>query len=108
MRKTKGSKGSKGSKGARGIPGPPGPAGRDGERGLTGETGGRGERGITGPIGRVKNLGDVSSQLKMLDGSIDHIHREMSTHITRMTQLQRQLDILRDTVRHLLTQTAKK
>jgi hypothetical protein len=43
----------------------------------------------------------MAKQLHYVDRSIDNIYREMGTHITRMTELQRELDSLRNTVRQL-------
>lgn len=93
---------AKGEKGERGVAGPPGPTG---QRGATGKTGARGVRGSVGPIGEIKNLSDVSANLKVVDRTLDHIYSEMETHITRMTQLQQQLDFLRETVRQLAFKT---
>ena len=84
--------------GQRGVAGPPGPAG---PRGLRGRTGKIGHPGIAGPIGKVRNLGDVGRQLKVVDRSIDHIYKEMENHITQLSQLHRQLDSLREIVRNL-------
>ena len=64
-----------------------------------------GEAGIPGPIGKVKNLTDVGRQLKIVDQSIDHIYREMASHITQLGQLHKQLDSLRETVRALVSKT---
>lgn len=44
---------------------------------------------------------EVAEQLSYVDRSIDNIYNEMGTHIERMTKLQRELDVLRDTVRNL-------
>jgi hypothetical protein len=46
-------------------------------------------------------LKDMAKQLHYVDRSIDNIYREMGTHITRMTELQRELDSLRNKVRQL-------
>lgn len=113
--------------GLRGIPGPPGPAGPAGEKGATGsrgtagdqgakgdtgsqgiggprgQTGMKGPEGAIGPAGRVTNFGDLVKQVTYVDRSIEHIYNEMGTHITRMTQLQKDLDALRETVRQLAT-----
>ncbi len=45
------------------------------------------------------------AQLEHIDRSIDHIYQELGTHISRMTQLQHELDALRATVRQLAAQT---
>ncbi len=108
--------GEKGETGERGVPGPPGPAGPQGEigkegfHGLPGPRGIQGARGPEGALGlagKVKNLGGVIEQLQHVDSSIDHIYQELGAHISRMTQLQRELDSLRVTVRRLTTQSAE-
>lgn len=125
------------SQGQRGIPGPPGPAGPAGDtgaqgiKGLKGDTGSQGHEGdkgetgsqgvggprgqagmkgpegAVGPAGRTTNFGDLVKQVAYVDRSIEHIYNEMGTHITRMTQLQKDLDILRETVRQLATRAGK-
>lgn len=71
-------------------------------KGLKGKSG---ETGLPGPIGKVKNLKDVGRQLKIVDQSIDHIYKEMASHINELGQLHRQLDSLRETVRALVSKT---
>jgi hypothetical protein len=105
LKTTKGEKGNKGLKGLQGPPGPSGPAGPVGPRGLKGRKGKSGKAGIPGPIGKVKNLKDVGRQLKIVDQSIDHIYKEMASHISDLGQLHRQLDSLRETVRGLVSKT---
>jgi hypothetical protein len=101
---------------ARGIPGPAGPAGpagATGPRGLTGSQGIEGRRGEMGLVGRAGAIGpsgkagsieEVVKQIQYVDRSIENIYNEMGTHISRMTQLQRDLDSLREIVRKLATQ----
>ena len=98
------------SKGMRGIPGPPGPAGPVGSRGVPGRQGIEGPRGHTGlsgaigavgPAGKIGSLKELAKQISYVDRSIENIYNEMGTHIDRMTQLQRELDTLRETVRNL-------
>ena len=105
LRKTK-----KASRGQRGIPGPPGPAGPEGSKGDTGRrgiegprgrTGLSGESGAVGPAGKAGSLKDLARQIAYVDRSIENIYNEMSTHIDRMTRLQRELDTLREVVRGL-------
>ena len=43
----------------------------------------------------------MTGQLQQVDRSVDHIYQELGAHISRMTQLQRELDSLRATVRQL-------
>src|SRR5436305_9487678 len=98
-------KGEKGSQGLQGPPGPAGPVGPAGPRGVKGLKGNIGQAGVAGPIGKVKSLKDVGRQLKVVDQSIDHIYREMASHITQLGQLHKQLDSLRETVRALVSKT---
>jgi hypothetical protein len=107
----------KGAQGKRGIPGPPGPAGppgtagHEGPKGRTGPQGRKGGRGLTGfkgtagvvgPAGRVSNMREMAKQVHYIDRSIDNIYNEMGSHITRMAQLQKELDSLRETIKKLL------
>ena len=110
MQTAKSARGKKGQRGERGIPGPAGPAGPQGEtgkegfhgqRGPRGRTGTRGLAGALGPAGQIKNLQEMIGQLQQVDRSVDHIYQELGAHISRMTQLQRELDALRATVRQL-------
>ena len=104
MQIVKGAKGEKGQTGQRGIAGPPGPVGKTGEDGSAGPQGRRGKRGsqgAIGPAGRVRNFADMAKQLHYVDRSIDNIYQEMGSHIRRMTELQRELDSLRNKVRQL-------
>jgi hypothetical protein len=105
LKNAKGAKGNQGLQGLQGPPGPAGPAGPAGPRGLKGLKGKSGETGIPGPIGKVKNLQDVGRQLKIVDQSIDHIYKEMASHISELGQLHQQLDSLRETVRGLVSKT---
>jgi len=107
MQIVRGTKGEKGQTGQRGIAGPPGPVGKTGEDGSAGPQGRRGKRGsqgregAIGPAGRVRNFADMAKQLHYVDRSIDNIYQEMGSHIRRMTELQRELDFLRNKVRQL-------
>jgi hypothetical protein len=105
----RGATGQKGRRGERGIPGPPGAAGTagvegsQGREGPRGETGSQGPEGAAGPAGKIPDVVKVAEQLEYIDRSVENIYREMGNHITRMTQLQRELDALRDHVRRLAT-----
>jgi hypothetical protein len=126
MRTAKVKRRRKNQVGARGLPGPPGPPGLAGVQGETGSQGIQGLRGKTGlkgkegaagpagqkgregaigPAGRVGTLKDVAKQVHYIDRSIENIYNEMGAHITRMTQLQSELDSLRDIVRRLAART---
>lgn len=113
MGTAKAAKQTKGKTGDRGFPGPPGPPGEPGAKGLKGETGFRGiqgpvgktglkgEEGAMGPAGRVATIKGMAQQVHYIDRSIENIYNEMGTHIARMTDLQRELDTLREAVRKL-------
>jgi len=116
MGTAKTNRGEKGQRGERGIPGPPGPSGSQGEtgkkglhglRGSRGRAGARGLAGALGPAGRVSNFRGMIEQLQHVDRSIDQIYQELRAHINRMTQLQRELDSLRATVRELAAQSSE-
>jgi hypothetical protein len=115
MPAAKKAKARRGAKGERGIPGPPGRSGDVGPRGATGSQGVEGRRGTIGltghdgamgPSGLNASLGDVAKQVRYIDRSIENIYNEMGTHITRMTQLQKELDLLRETVRKLVAKSS--
>ncbi len=97
----------------RGIPGPPGvqgmagvegPQGRQGDRGATGY---QGPTGAIGPAGGIRDVAQIAAQLDYVDRSIENIYKEMGSHIARMTQLQRELDALRDHVHRLAAASSK-
>ena len=113
MRDAKAARRGKNLRGERGLPGPPGPPGKSGVEGAKGETGSPGREGqrgrtgltgasgVVGPSGRIKGLQDMAKQIAYVDRSIENIYNEMGTNIQRMTELQRDLDSLRETVRQL-------
>jgi hypothetical protein len=87
-------------------PGPPGPAGKTGAVGATGDIGQSGQRGrqgaagIQGPAGESGAPGGVlpSARRNMLSGlheQIENIYHELDVQMTRMAQLQVQLDDVR-------------
>ncbi|MBI4463755.1 MAG: collagen-like protein [Acidobacteria bacterium] len=78
-------KGAKGERGERGISGPRGPRGPAGRRG---------PRGAPGLPGLIRDAKDIRRH-------VDHIHQELEHHITRMKQLQDQIDILRSALDRL-------
>jgi hypothetical protein len=110
-------KNRRGAIGLRGIPGPPGPAGAVGATGPRGEIGSRGaegprgskgltgEAGAIGPMGGAATLKDVAKQVQYIDRSIENIYNEMGVHISRMSELQKDLDSLREIVRRLANTT---
>lgn len=96
---------NKGGRGRQGIPGPPGragargPIGKPGTRGARGATGARGEKGATGPTATAR----VPRQtlLDEINGHVEGIYRELEVQLTRMAQLQQQVDELREKVKGL-------
>ena len=102
-----GGKGLKGDTGSPGIVGGKGLRGQTGSRGAGGPRGYAGVTGAIGPAGRAGSFNDMAKQVHYIDRSIENIYNEMGSHIARMTQLQRELDALRDTVRQLAARSAK-
>jgi len=92
---------------SRGIPGPAGPAGPPGGRGSRGEAGPRGhtgltgERGLTGPAAGTVKGGDRPGTIAALQLRIETIYTELEIQMTRMAQIQAQLDRVRATLRQI-------
>ena len=90
----------------RGIPGPPGPAGprgargRVGPRGKPGPTGPRGTRGETGAPAEAAPS-DRAALLTEVNGHIEDIYKELDVQMKRMSQIQRQVDELREKLKKL-------
>src|SRR5690242_596497 len=88
-----------------GIPGPPGPAGPRGKTGATGAAGARGakgERGLKGAASKaVLAPGAVLTQLNEIERAIEDIYHELDIQMTRMSQIQQQVDQLRAKVKAL-------
>ena len=82
--------------------GPQGPVGPRGETGVEGPRGERGSRGPAGPVGPRVSRADV---LAMLDDQFEDIHKELSVQLTRMGQIQVQLDRIQTIAKKLLDQT---
>ena len=108
---------AKNQRGVQGIPGPPGPAGSKGDtgktglRGAIGKTGLRGARGLIGKTGGKGASGRVGAPgpqgrepvwrrqlLHEVQQQIDRVDHELAVQLTRMAQLQQELDQLRDKV----------
>jgi hypothetical protein len=71
-----------------------------GERGLTGATGARGKIGARGLIGKAAP--PVRKKLiEEVNDNIEDIYRELNVQMTRMAQIQQQVDELRDKIRKL-------
>lgn len=88
---------TKGEKGETGLPGPPGPPGPLGPMGPKGE---QGDTGAPGPSEKMPTE-DRLELLGVIDAQIDGIHQELDIHLKRITQLQDQMDDLREKVRQL-------
>lgn len=78
----------------RGPQGPPGPPGPRGPRGKPGQ---RGEQGVRGQ-GASANRGTLLTEV---NGHIEDIYRELNVQLQRMSQIQRQVDELREKVKRL-------
>ncbi len=85
---------AKTTRGPQGIPGPPGPRGPAGPRGATGKIGERGATGKAAPSDRGKLIVEVN-------GHFDEIRKELEVQLTRTSQIQQQVDELREKVRKL-------
>ena len=87
---------SKGT-GRRGVPGPPGPAGPRGARGERGEKGERGPRSHPASAAPAS----VLTQLSEMEHTIEDIYKELDIQMTRMAQMQVQVDELRAKIKAL-------
>ena len=99
-------KGATGLRGPRGIPGPPGPSGGrgvQGPRGLTGSKGVQGEPGTKGTSERSSKGGarQRSKAVADLQRHIDRIDQQLDIQLKRMSQIQVELDELREKVSRL-------
>jgi hypothetical protein len=74
---------------------------------LPGSTGPKGERGHEGPPGEPGGkttsaaTSDRTALLGEVNGHIEAIYRELDVQLKRMSQIQRQLDELREKIRKL-------
>jgi hypothetical protein len=93
-RGSRGALGTPGPAGPRGERGPVGPPGKVGPRGHIGKTGSRGAPGKGPPSNRVALVAEVN-------GHIEDIYRELAVQLKRMSQIQQQVDELREKVRRL-------
>ncbi len=73
----------------------------DGRTGPAGPRGQRGERGLTGPAGPRVSRADV---LAMIEDQFTVIRKEMSAQLTRMGQIQVQLDQIYTMLKKLVAQ----
>lgn len=96
------SKRARGARGERGIPGPAGPAGDTGKTGATGATGAKGkvgDKGERGLTGATSHDGGRNEALLSVSQHIDKIYTELEIQVTRLTELQRELNELRSKIR---------
>jgi hypothetical protein len=101
----------RGERGLRGIPGPAGPTGptgaegRVGQRGARGATGAVGETGATGKQGTKGAAGQEQPRrrqlLDVVQVQISRIDRELQIQMTRMSQIQAEVDHLRVNLKKL-------
>jgi len=103
-----------GAHGPQGIPGPPGPAGPPGPKGATGARGKVGQRGRIGMRGLRGGKGTAGAKgatgkeppqrkklIKVVQVQIDRIDRELQIQMTRMAQIQADVDQLRANLKKL-------
>jgi hypothetical protein len=81
---------------AQGRPGRPGPRGPRGPAGPRGETGKKGEQGEEGNAPT-----DRATLLKEVNGHIEDIYKELDVQMRRMSQIQQQVDELREKMKRL-------
>ena len=104
---------TQGARGPQGIPGPPGPAGSPGPSGIQGAAGAKGIQGMRGATGATGKTGATSSESKTtarqrikiateVEHHFDHIYKELRIQLTRMAQIQAEVDELRAKIQHLL------
>ncbi|HEV8348280.1 MAG TPA: hypothetical protein VGQ16_17010 [Vicinamibacterales bacterium] len=82
------------AQGPPGPAGPRGPRGHAGARGEPGRTGKQGQVGTAAPTGRAMLLHEVNRH-------IEDIYRELNVQIKRMSQIQQQVDELREKLKRL-------
>src|SRR3954463_7189748 len=95
----------RGQRGERGIPGPPGPSGptgKTGDKGEMGLPGTHGERGATGSAGAPASAKGRQEVLRALDRHIDNIYGELTTHVSRIARLQKDIEEVRATIKKLV------
>jgi hypothetical protein len=83
-----------GLRGPQGKPGPPGPSGPPRRRGERGKTGERGPAGKATPPERKELIEEVN-------GHIEAIYKELDVQLKRISQIQQQVDELREKVKKL-------
>jgi hypothetical protein len=75
-----------------------------GKTGATGATGAKGTHGEKGARGLTGSSGDTTSReatLLSVGEHIDKIYAELEIQVTRLTELQRELNELRSKIRHI-------
>jgi Collagen triple helix repeat (20 copies) len=89
-------RGHTGAKRPRGKTGATGARGLRGKTGATGPVGHRGKIGLTGPVGPMGPAGapgaDHSKAITTLQGQLANVSQELQTQLTRIAQIQAQLD----------------
>ena len=79
----------------------PGRQVRRGDAGPRGRTGLTGERGRTGPAAVTVTVGNRQGTIVALQEQIETIYTELEIQMTRMSQIQAQLDLVRATLRQI-------
>jgi hypothetical protein len=94
--------GPRGAVGAQGRVGARGPIGETGPRGVKGTAGVKGTKGKIGPKGATgKEPPQRRKLLEVVQVQIDRIDHQLSIQLTRMAQLQREVDELRANFKRL-------
>jgi hypothetical protein len=100
---------TQGARGPQGIPGPAGPAGPPGARGIHGFVGAKGKQGRQGVRGARGDTGKESKPssrqqtkaMTEIHRQIDHIYQQLRIQLTRMSQIQMEVDELRSKIKDL-------
>ena len=79
-----------------------GATGARGERGARGATGARGAKGAQGPVGPTMSRADI---LAVVDDQFNVMRKQLETQLTRMAQIQQQLDQIHVLVKGLVEQS---
>lgn len=78
-----------------------------GERGPTGAKGKAGKAGATGKTGVTRRESNTTARRRseiaaQVERHLDHIYKELRVQLTRMAQIQMEVDELRAKIQHIL------
>ena len=80
---------------AQGPPGPPGPRGPRGPKGVSGPRGGGSHAELVGGGAAMEVVERLSEEMLLVHEDMVSVHRALETQLTRIAQIQQQLDELR-------------